>query len=197
AIFSAISIPSPNFSATDSFVCEKFCINFSDSSTNDPISWKWQFPGGSPSSSANQNPFDICYDIPGVYDVTLITTNANGNDTLTLQNYITVYPTPPFPTITQVGYTLTSSSAYSYQWQFNSADIPGATNQSYTVLQTGYYTVIVGDENGCVNSASQYVLISGTEEVGDDVSFSIYPNPSAGSFMVEWFNGLMAGNISI
>src|SRR6185295_14487631 len=115
----------------------------------------------------------------GFFDVTLITTNANGSDTLTLNNYITVYPTPPFPTITQVDYTLTSSPANSYQWQFNSYNIPGATNQSYTVLQTGFYTVMVGDSNGCVNSATTYVLISGVDEV-DNAGISIYPNPSSG-----------------
>src|SRR6185436_9489400 len=86
-----------------------FCIDFFDSSSNNPTSWQWSFPGGNPSSSTDQNPAFICYDLPGVYDVTLITTGPDGNDTLTLSNYITVYATPPFPTITQVGYTLTSS----------------------------------------------------------------------------------------
>src|SRR6185436_12468050 len=104
----------------------------------------------------------------------LITSGANGNDTLTLMNYITVYPTPPFPTITQAGYTLTSSPANSYQWQFNSIDIPGATNQSYTILQTGYYTVVIGDSNGCKNSTTVYVLISGVDEMNSDVNLFIY-----------------------
>ncbi|MEO5675223.1 MAG: PKD domain-containing protein, partial [Chitinophagales bacterium] len=154
------SIPSPDFIAADSTVCEKFCINFFDQSTNNPIGWNWNFEGGDPASSAIQNPL-ICYAIPGVYDVTLITTSANGLDTLTLPGYITVYPTPLFPSISQFGYTLTSSVANSYQWQFNAVDIPGATNQSYTILQTGFYTVIIGDSNGCQNSVTEYILIDG------------------------------------
>jgi len=183
------------FFANDTSLCEKFCINFTDQSINNPTSWQWQFPGGDPSSSIDQNPTNICYNSPGTYDVTLITTNANGIDTLTLPNYITVYTTPPFPTITQVGYTLTSSPATSYQWQINSADIPGATNQSYTILQTGYYTVIVGDSNGCVNSFTVYILISGIDEVSGDANVSIYPNPSSGNFIVEWLNGLASGEM--
>src|SRR5206468_367263 len=99
-------------------------------------------------------------------------------------NYITVYATPPFPTITQVGYTLTSSTANSYQWQFNSYDIPGATNQSYTISQTGYYSVIVSDSNGCVNSLTVYVIISGIEEVYTK-DILIFPNPSTGKFIVQ------------
>src|SRR5213075_2620540 len=104
------------FSAANSTLCEKFCTNFTDQSFNNPTAWQWEFPGGDPSSSTDQNPTNVCYNVPGVYDVTLITTNANGSDTLTLHNYITGYPTPPIPTITQVGYTLTSSPASSYHW---------------------------------------------------------------------------------
>ncbi|HYV90609.1 MAG TPA: kelch repeat-containing protein [Chitinophagales bacterium] len=189
--------PQTNFSAPDTTICEKFCMDFFDQSTNNPVSWSWNFPGGNPSSSTLQNPSQICYNLPGNYDVMLITTNAFGSDTLLLSGFVTVYSTPPFPSITQVGYTLTSSVADSYQWQFNSVDIPGATNQSYTILQTGYYTVVVSDSNGCVNSSTEYVLISGIHDVISDGNISIYPNPSSGSFMVELINGLMVGDVSI
>src|SRR5206468_2307082 len=133
----------PGFSTSDTTLCEKFCTNYFDLSTNNPVSWQWIFEGGSPATSNVQNPVQICYNISGTYNVTLITIDSSGNsDTLILNNFITVFSTPPFPTITQASYTLTSSPANSYQWQFNSVDIPGATNQSYDVLQTGYYTVV-------------------------------------------------------
>jgi len=190
----------PQINTGNTSLCEKFCINFFDQSTSYPTSWQWIFPGGDPSSSTLQNPINICYNSPGTFDVTLITTNASGSDTLTLHNYITVYPTPPFPTITQVGYTLTSSPADSYQWQLNTTDISGATNQSYNVLQSGYYTVIIGDSNSCKNSATTYVLISGIDDVSAANIF-IYPNPSIGCFTVEFLNGPdligMADEISI
>jgi len=187
--------PQIAFTSTSPILCEKFCTDFIDSSLNYPTAWLWLFPGGNPASSSDQNPVNICYDVPGLYDVTLITTNANGTDTLTLNNYITVYPTPPFPTITQIGYTLTSSAATSYQWQFNSYNIPGATNQSYTISQTGYYTVIVSDSNGCANSSTTYVLISGFDEV-EEAGIFIYPNPSPGNFTAE-LNEVGGNEISI
>ncbi len=185
-----------NFSASDPLICQKFCIDFFDQSSNNPTAWHWFFEGGAPSSSNVQNPTNICYNTPGVYDVTLITTNVDGNDTLVHSNYVTVYATPPFPTITQNGYVLTSSSAYAYQWQLNSYDIPGATNQSYTVTQSGLYTVKVTDINGCVNSANQEVLISGIGEVNDG-TVSISPSLSNGSFSIEWFNGLAANKVIV
>jgi hypothetical protein len=100
-----------------------------------------------------------------------------------------VYSTPPFPSITQNGYTLTSSGGDSYQWQLNAIDIPGATNQSYEVLQTGFYTVVVSDSNGCANSTTLYVEITGIDELSNE-NISVYPNPSNGNFIVEWPNDL-------
>jgi PKD repeat protein len=129
--------PTAGIVASATEVCQKFCVNYFDSTSNNAVSWQWLFPGGSPSTSTLQNPTNICYDVPGLYDVTLITTGPNGSDTLTKDDYITVYSTPPFPTVTQNGYTLTSSPANSYQWQLNSIEIPGATDQSYTVCKQG------------------------------------------------------------
>jgi hypothetical protein len=187
----------PNLIVSNNSVCEKFCVNFFDSSTNNPTAWLWLFPGGAPASFTGQNPSQICYQTPGVYDVTLITTNANGMDTLTLLNYIIVNPTPPFPIVTLSGNTLTSTAASGYQWQFNSVDIPGATNQSYDVLQSGYYTVSITDQNGCVSSTTTYILIEGIGEANSHANVLIYPNPSNGNFMVEGLNGQMVGEVQI
>ena len=192
-----VSIPIA-FSANDSSICEKFCVSFFDQSLNNPTSWQWLFPGGSPSSSTDQNPAGICYNSPGSFDVTLITTSAGGNDTLLMPDYIIVNATPSVPTITQAGYTLTSSAASGYQWQLNTVNIPGATDQSYTVLQSGLYTVIVSDSLGCVNSASKEVVISGIVEMNDDAQVLVFPTPSDGNFTIQFLNGpWMADKISI
>lgn len=171
--------------ASDTTVCEKFCVSFFDSSLNNPTAWLWLFEGGAPSTSTSQNPANICYSTVGTYDVTLITTSANGMDTLTLPDYITVTPTPPFPTITQNGLELTCSVADAYQWQFNSVDIPGATDQTYTATQTGLYTVYVFDANGCKNSASVSIVISGLEGLALQPALTIFPNPNAGIFNIH------------
>ncbi|MCY7410414.1 MAG: T9SS type A sorting domain-containing protein, partial [Chitinophagales bacterium] len=183
--FCDTTVATPIISA-DQTLCEKFCTGFYDQSTNNPTAWQWFFPGGVPAFSTAINPTNICYYTPGSYDVTLITTNANGNDTVTLSNYMTVNATPAIPTITQNNYTLTCSPASQYQWQQNAVNILGATNQSYDVLQTGLYTVIVGDANECVNAASQYVLIDGIMESNGSEKFSIFPNPSHGIFFIQW-----------
>lgn len=180
-------LQSGGFFASDTSLCEKFCIDFTDQSTNNPLQWEWHFPGGAPSSSTLQNPIQICYQVPGMYDVTLITTTTNGNDTLTLEDYVTVHATPPIPVITQDGWVLTCSPSFSYQWQLNAVDILGATDQSYTVTQSGIYTVLVGDSFGCNNSVSTEFISTGVPGLNGEDHFVVYPNPSNGVFSIEFF----------
>ncbi len=195
-IFFSLS-PQTSFAASDTTICQKFCMDFFDQSGNNPTTWQWSFPGGIPSSSTQQNPTQICYNNTGVYDVTLITTNYYGSDTLVLTGYITVYATPAFPTITVTGDVLTSSYASSYQWQFNSVDIPGATNQSYTATQTGYYTVVITNENGCVSSATVYVEVTGISGLITANGVFVYPNPSNGLLEIEWMQDGTPSTVSI
>jgi PKD repeat protein len=189
--------PSAAFLSTDTSLCQKFCIDFSDLSTNSPTSWEWLFPGAIPASSTDQNPTNICYDNPGVFDVTLITSNTYGTDTLTLAGFITVYPTPPFPVISQNGNLLTCSPAATYQWQFNSIDVPGATNQSFTVTQTGFYTVNISDSNGCISSSTTYIEITGMDDLCTASNLFISPNPSSGNFRIEWADCFPSGDVKL
>ncbi|MEP7128004.1 MAG: T9SS type A sorting domain-containing protein, partial [Chitinophagales bacterium] len=133
----------------------------------------------------------------GAYDVILISGNASGTDTLFLNDFITVFPTPPFPVITQDGFELTCNSFQTYQWQLNTVDIPGATNQSFTATQTGFYTVLAGDSNGCKNSVTEYVTITGISNVETGDIVKAYPNPSSGVVNIELLRANRAGTLSL
>jgi PKD repeat protein len=68
-------------------------LEFMDQTQNNPTSWSWLFPGGNPAFSMVQHPVDITYNTAGTYDVTLVTVNVNGTDTLVKTNYIEVTST--------------------------------------------------------------------------------------------------------
>ncbi|MEO0312622.1 MAG: hypothetical protein RIQ89_2279 [Bacteroidota bacterium] len=70
--------PTPRFIASNDSIYPGSSINFTDQSYNNPTAWQWNFDGGNPSTSNQQNPQGINYPIPGCYTVRFKATNANG-----------------------------------------------------------------------------------------------------------------------
>lgn len=82
--------PVADFKASKTLVNMTEPISFSDQSSYAPTSWSWQFPGSNTPSSIQQNPTNITYSSPGIYQVTLVSSNAFGSDTLIRTCYINV-----------------------------------------------------------------------------------------------------------
>ena len=72
-------------------------VTFSDDSTGNPTDWFWNFGDGG--NATQQSPQHI-YNTPGVYTVSLLVTNSEGNDTLTKTDYIVVTDAPTSQTFT-------------------------------------------------------------------------------------------------
>jgi len=83
------------FSVDNSFIGAGTTVNFTDMSSNNPTSWQWSFPGGTPSYSTTQNP-SVTYGTNGVFDVSLTSTNSSGSNTLTQSDYISVGQVPEY-----------------------------------------------------------------------------------------------------
>ena len=81
--------PVADFEANQTTITVGETVSFTDLSTNLPDSWYWEFEGGTPSSSTDQNP-TVTYNTPGDFTVTLTATNSYGSNTITKTNYITV-----------------------------------------------------------------------------------------------------------
>jgi len=168
-------------------ICPGTCTNFNNLSVN-ALSYLWSFPGATPSTSVDVNPTNICYNTPGVYSVSLIATNAAGSDTLSLTNYITVYPYPAPQGISQNGDTLFANpGAVSYQWYHNGILIPGATDYFYVAPEGGDYNVVATDLNNCeVEAAIFDVLASiGMEAGSGSMQLDVYPDPVTDKFIIQ------------
>jgi PKD repeat protein len=72
-------------------------VNFTDTSTDAPTSWQWDFTNDGITDSTSQNPSGIEYATPGTYSVKLIATNDNGSDENIRVDYIEVTAPPPPP----------------------------------------------------------------------------------------------------
>jgi len=66
-------------------------VQFTDLSQFDPQSWLWDFEGGDPETSEDQNPL-VTYNQMGDFNVKLMAGNIYGNNTLIKEMYIKVGP---------------------------------------------------------------------------------------------------------
>lgn len=99
---------------------------------------------------------------------------------------ITVYQNPNIPTVTTTGNNLSCSIAGGYQWYLNNVMINGATSQTYLATQSGNYSVVITDNNGCEATSNQVnVLVSEINETLDEVLRSVYPNPASNELFLQ------------
>lgn len=167
-----------NFSVSDSSICVGECVDFYDQSLGIPTSWFYIFQGANTAFSTNPNPTQICYPNPGTYSVTLIISDGQTGDTLTL-NPITVNPNPATPLITFSGDTLFATPGFAgYQWYLNNNPIPGADSSSHVTLTNGAYSVAVTDSNGCSAISDTLNFTTGLLSLNGNASMVIYPNPA-------------------
>ena len=100
---------------------------------------------------------------------------------------LTFNPIPGAPTISQNVNVLTSSAATGNQWRRNGENILGATGQTYTITQSGIYSVI-RRVNGCDSDPSPGlpVAFTSSQELESALfEIRVYPNPNEGRFMLE------------
>ena len=79
--------PFPFFHADTTHICQWHSVQFTDDSFDNVTSWQWEFPGGEPAWSDEQNPI-VQYHQPGVYDVILTISDGIHNQTMHKKEYI-------------------------------------------------------------------------------------------------------------
>ncbi len=89
------SAPNALFTVNFTTITAGGSVTFTDQSTFGPTQWAWRFDnqnlgGVSPATAITQGPHIVTYNTPGVYEVRLTATNANGSDVETKTAYITV-----------------------------------------------------------------------------------------------------------
>lgn len=82
-------------------LCPNVCMDFEDTTLNNPTAWLWEFEGATPSTSTQQHPQNICYAQKGTYTVSLTATNAWGTVTQHKKIFVqeTECPPPVIPNV--------------------------------------------------------------------------------------------------
>ncbi|SFT87529.1 Por secretion system C-terminal sorting domain-containing protein [Lishizhenia tianjinensis] len=133
---------------------------------------------------ATTGEIDLATSTPGTYAVTYTTT---GVCAATQTTQITITNVNPSVTVNEITITADQAGA-TYQW-FDCADdsfIAGETGQSFTATANGNYGVIV-TLNGCVDTSDCIAITTvGVEKVELAEAFTVYPNPTQGTFNVQF-----------
>ena len=172
-----VTSPAPvaNFSGTPTSGYLPLIVNFTDSSTNNPTAWSWNFGDTNVpyNTSTVQNPTKWYIDA-GTYTVSLTVTNAYGNDTMTRTNYCTssvnpAAPTPNFSATPTSGARLSRCSLPTSRreaaslglavWRRRSSN---SQNPSHTYTSPGSYTVALYIHNGPCNNLykTNYITVT-------------------------------------
>lgn len=198
--------PVADFSGSPTIVCPNGTVKFIDESTGQPTTWQWTFPGGTPSTSTQQNP-TVQYKTTGIYDVTLKVTNTFGSNTITIQKYIEVLPLVinSFTTYT-IDRDLTTFNdcqfADSYLWKFGDGNTSTEDEPTHTYAKDGTFTVELCATNTCgtVCKTSKVIVVTPCEanffaEVQDGctdlkVKYRNLSSPNSTSFKWEFPGGI-------
>lgn len=176
--FASAQTPVANFSGSPLSGCSPLIVNFQDLSTGNPTSWSWDFGNGN--TSVLQNP-TASYITPGTYTIRLTATNANGSNTITRTQYITVYEPPTvdfsvnnqsgcFPLRVQFTDLSTAGSGntnVSWNWDFGNGTTSTLQNPQITYTSAGSFTVTlrVTNDKGCIRTISRPNYITVTNGV--------------------------------
>lgn len=192
---------SANFTAAVTSGCSPLVVNFQDQSTGNPTSWFWDFGNGA--TATLQNP-STTYFIPGVYTVKLTVTNAQGSNTLTRTQYITVFGKPSvnfkvsdsvacYPLRSQFTDLSSASSGTTntaWLWDFGDGSQGTQQNPQHIYTTTGNFAVTlkITNDKGCfsVLTKTAYIKTNG----GVQANFSnTQPTVCRPPFAINFTNG--------
>lgn len=161
-----------NFSASPLSGCAPLVVNFTDLSTGGATSWRWDLGNGTVSTL--QNPTGSYFNA-GTYSVKLVIENASGADSITRNQYITVFPKPV------VAFTASETSAClprtiqftdqsttpggsitNWLWDFGDGTTSSQPNPSHIFSTAGNFTVSlqVTNNDGCVTVLTKPTYIN-------------------------------------
>ena len=159
-----VSTPIANFTAN-------LTVKFTDTSTNSPIGWEWNFGDGN--TSTEQNPEHIFSD-EGTYNVTLVVTNADGSTNeksmVITANRVLTPPVADFTanktegtTPLTVKFTDTSTnSPTGWEWNFGDGSTSTEQNPEHIFSGEGTYnvTLVATNADGSSNEKSMVITVN-------------------------------------
>lgn len=168
-------------------------IAFTDLSSNNPISWAWDFDDGN--TSTLQNPTHT-FSMPGTYTVSLTATNTIGtsavySSNVTIVNALPIasysYDDTNDPTIAFTDNSFNSPTA----WFWDFGDGANSTLQNPT-----HAYAFAGDYNVCLAATNQYGTdsVCGLVSILNELPIALFSSEVTSNNVVEFTNLSLEGN---
>jgi PKD repeat protein len=148
-------------------------VQFTDTSTNSPTSWKWSFGDGM--SSTSKSPLHT-YSKAGKYTVTLTVKNTVGSNVVTKSGYVNVgaslkapissfsaFPTSGNAPLKVTFTDISTSSPTSWKWSFGDGKSSTSKSPVHTYNSVGKYTVTLTVKNAAgsnTTARSEYIAVN-------------------------------------
>lgn len=171
--------------------CQGALTQFQDKSSGKIDSWEWDF-GDASSKGNTRNPFHI-YNSIGTFSTTLVVSKGQNKKSYTAIVQIAANNLPPNQIILDNGNFFSFNSSGKYQWYKNEELIVGANQRSYKWdgSPASYFVATFSDN--CNIPSNSYVITG----LNEDITPSIYPNPSAGKIKIEMPDTYIPYNLSL
>jgi gliding motility-associated-like protein len=184
----------PNFSVSDSVLCNSGTVQFTDLSdtVGAVTSWQWSFGDGGTSNQENPSHF---YANPGLYSVSLIVTvQSNCSNTITIPNIVKVVASPSISitgastqcapaTFTFQGVNLTPANIpITWNWNFGNGNIDSVQNpaaQIYPIPGIDTVKLTATNSSNCSTTVSSVVTIDSVAQTNPGPDTAICLNQSA------------------
>lgn len=179
------------FSADNTSIMLGQSVSFTDATAGNPTSWEWEFEGGNPSTSIEQNPV-VVFENLGVYDIKLKASNASNFSELLISKYINVNDSilnadfssdlnVIFPNEVVSFLDLSSGNSISWEWTFEGANLSTSTEQHPSIFynEAGTYSVILKVSNSTYSDVmvkSGYITVLNTFEKGVIAHYKLNKN---------------------
>ncbi len=142
-----------NFSSSSTSGCAPLVIDFVNQSSENATGYLWFFEGGTPTNSTEADP-SVLYNTPGSFDVQLIVFAPGGNDTLLINDYVTIEAAPSaFFTFSKSDLTVNflnqSNGSTAYFWDFGDGNVSIDKDPQHTYSEVGAYAVTLIASNDC------------------------------------------------
>jgi len=198
-----VSVAANSFSASITAACVGDIIQFTNSSTGNPLNYTWDFGDGS--SSVQPNPSHQ-YTSAGSYSITLIVSNTYSADTIVQNNYIVVIdavdaawtsnPSGQANIGQSISFSASSGAPTTWEWNWDDGTINGlGQNETHSYPNTGVYDVCLSVSNSCSSDDECQPIeifdpcLSSSEIYLTNIAFTSSVN-EVGTLWETEFNGL-------